>query len=354
MSEEVSSPSEVSYLSLQPRLLDGESVTLASDAPDGDPRPDVSLVVAAYNAAPYIKASLLSATSQVGVTCEVIAVDDASTDETFEILRKMATSDPRIKILKRSENGGPAKARNEAIRLARGRWLAILDADDVIDPDRSSKLISLAEITAADAIADNYVRFGDSSIQKGSMIPDPGCPAAFAVDIASFIRGNAVFGSKSFTLGAIKPMFRTDFIRDTGCMFPEDLNYGEDYFFCLSALCAGASFVVTCEPLYHYRMRTDSLSFRLSEQQTRRILEAHQRCSLPPDPEIQTASLQYMNALQEALLFSRFHTLMKENKYFSALSLVAVHPNSWRLTARLTTEAVFKRIRRATRILGFR
>lgn len=339
-------------MSLQPCLLDGESVTLASEAPDGDPMPDVSFVVAAYNAAPYIKASLLSATSQVGVTCEVIAVDDASTDETFEILRKMATSDPRIKILKRSENGGPAKARNEAIRLARGRWLAILDADDVIDPDRSSKLISLAEITAADAIADNYVRFGDGSIQKGTMIPDPGCPASFALSIASFIRGNAVFGSKSFTLGGIKPMFRTDFLRDTGCMFPEDLNYGEDYFFCLAALCAGASVVVTCEPLYHYRMRTDSLSYRLSEEQTRRIMEAHKRCLLPRDPEISKASSYFLLASQKALLFSRFLTLVKKKRYFSALSLVALHPKSWALTARLITEALFKRIRRSVKTTG--
>jgi hypothetical protein len=81
-------------------------------------------------------------------------------------------------------------------------------------------------------------------------------------------------------------------------------------------------------------------------------MEAHQKSLLPPDPEVRAASSYYLKALQKALVFSRFLTLVKEKRHFSALSLVARHPRSWGLTARLSSGALFKRIRRAVTMPG--
>lgn len=97
----------------------------------------VTVVIAAYNAAPYIREAIVSVQAQTLPPDEIIVVDDASTDATVDILRTLSAGDSRIRLVQRSINSGrPAVPRNDALTLARTEFVAFLDADDVWRPEK--------------------------------------------------------------------------------------------------------------------------------------------------------------------------------------------------------------------------
>ena len=94
--------------------------------------PLVSVVIPAYNCAAYIDRTIDSVWNQNDSNIEIIVVDDGSTDATAEVLARYGD---RIRV-HRQENQGVAAARNQALALARGSWIAFLDADDAWRPHR--------------------------------------------------------------------------------------------------------------------------------------------------------------------------------------------------------------------------
>lgn len=101
--------------------------------------PLVSVIIPTYNSANYIKEALESVFEQTFQDFEIIVIDDGSTDGTGEILKKYGD---RIRSLFQ-DNSGPASARNKGIRIARGRYIAFLDADDIWLPLKLEKQVGL-------------------------------------------------------------------------------------------------------------------------------------------------------------------------------------------------------------------
>lgn len=95
----------------------------------------VSVLVAVYNSEPYLRQCLDSLVGQTLREIQVLCVDDASTDGSWEILREYAGKDDRVEITHLEENGGQAKARNIALRRAKGAYVCFLDSDDWLAPD---------------------------------------------------------------------------------------------------------------------------------------------------------------------------------------------------------------------------
>jgi glycosyltransferase involved in cell wall biosynthesis len=102
-------------------------------------KPLVSVIIPTYNSADYIEEALESVFEQTFQDFEIIVIDDGSTDGTGEILKKYGE---RVKYLFQ-ENGGPASARNRGIRIARGEYIAFLDADDLWVSTKLEKQVSL-------------------------------------------------------------------------------------------------------------------------------------------------------------------------------------------------------------------
>ncbi|MGH7575700.1 MAG: glycosyltransferase family 2 protein, partial [Longimicrobiales bacterium] len=92
---------------------------------------NVSIVIAAYNAAAMIQETLDAVLAQTHGGWEAIVVDDGSTDHTRAIVEAAARAEPRIRLVSRPHGGGGA-ARNAGIAAARFDWLLFLDADDLI------------------------------------------------------------------------------------------------------------------------------------------------------------------------------------------------------------------------------
>lgn len=98
--------------------------------PTGAAKPSISVIVPVYNAAGCLHRSLRSVLKQTLPDFELIAVDDCSTDESAEILRRYRALDDRVRVFSTARNGGPGVARNVGLGHARGRYVAFLDADD--------------------------------------------------------------------------------------------------------------------------------------------------------------------------------------------------------------------------------
>jgi glycosyltransferase involved in cell wall biosynthesis len=114
--------------------------------------PLVSAVIPAFNAEATLELAVASAVAQEPKPKEVLVVDDSSTDRTADVARELAELDPSIRLVPRSENGGPAAARRTGVHAASGDLIALLDADDVWLPGKLSLQLQLLRASDVDAV----------------------------------------------------------------------------------------------------------------------------------------------------------------------------------------------------------
>lgn len=113
--------------------------------------PLLTLVVPVYNVAPYLARCLESLAALEPPAGEIIVVDDGSTDDCPHILAEWVPRLPAMRVI-RQENGGLSAARNTALDVARGRYLAFVDSDDFVSPDAYAEAIRLAEAENLDMV----------------------------------------------------------------------------------------------------------------------------------------------------------------------------------------------------------
>ena len=115
-----------------------------SQADTSRAEPLVSVIIPVHNGEQFIGTALRSVLDQTYTHLEIIVVDDGSTDNSAEIVEVMAARDPRIRLC-RQANGGASAARNHAIALSHGAYIAPLDADDIWHPEKTEKQLALME-----------------------------------------------------------------------------------------------------------------------------------------------------------------------------------------------------------------
>lgn len=300
---------------------------------DGDPSSsiDVSFIVAARDVAPFIAEAIGSALRQEGCSIEVVVVDDASRDATASIVADLAREDPRVRLLRLPESRGASAARNVAMAAACGTWIAVLDGDDRIAPDRSARLLEAAALWSADIVADNVMRFDELSSRRSTMMPLGPHPYSFFLQADEYIRSiSPMAGSPNF--GYLKPMFRHSRLKEHSLVYREDLRIGEDSQICLEALLAGLQYLVVSEASYHYRVRPGSLSWRL-EQRDVAALEHATIAAVRARSRVETqtsgALSTYLSALERAKVILRVIDSMQNRRPAEAVRLVMVTPSCW-------------------------
>lgn len=125
----------------------------------GAPVPEVSVALAVYNGAQYLGEAIDSILAQTFTNFELIVIDDGSTDDTLAILRKFEAKDARVRVVSR-ENRELATTLNEIIDLARGKWIARMDSDDIALPNRFAAQLRWLEQTGADMCGSWVQLFG--------------------------------------------------------------------------------------------------------------------------------------------------------------------------------------------------
>jgi len=210
--------------------------------------PAVSVIMPAYNVEPYVGEAVRSVLAQTFTDLEVIVVDDGSTDGTADVVVAAAHGDPRVRLV-RQPNRGLAGARNTAMRMARAAVFALLDSDDLWEPDfLAAQMAILDRRPDVDVVTGNGwmlggAQHGDLARPHPDYRPEP--------DLATILGDErAVF---------IMSVFRRRVYEVVGC-FDENLRTNEDYDYWLRAALSGCRFARNDRPLGHYRIRGDSLS----------------------------------------------------------------------------------------------
>lgn len=122
----------------------------------------VSIITPVYNAEKFIEQTIASVRDQTYINWEHILVDDCSSDKSSEIIQNLSKEDSRIKYVKLTENAGPAVARNTAITLAKGRYLAFLDADDIWFDIHLEDSLNFMNVNGYDFVFASYKRSNEN------------------------------------------------------------------------------------------------------------------------------------------------------------------------------------------------
>lgn len=228
-----------------------------------------------YNAEKYISQCLDSVRTQNFADYELIVVDDCSTDQSVEIVEGMLDNfNGRLRLIKREKNsGGAAQPRNEALKIARGKYVTFLDDDDLFTKNTLQTLFDVAENNQADVVhAEKHFNVKAEVIKadtKMSLVFNTALPVDkmrresddLAVRIKEY-RQNLFFGNWVVW----NKIFRRDFLLDNHIEFP-DLHVADDMMFSFKCLCLSKTYVRIPETLYIYRVHDDSFSREALEPQ---------------------------------------------------------------------------------------
>ena len=194
----------------------------------------VSVVMPIYNAADYLRPALDSVISQTLRDVEIICVDDGSTDHSLAILKEYQKRDPRVRIVTET-NAGPAKARNNGLRRARGEYLSFLDADDFFEPTMLETLYRTAKEKDLDIAVCEYDLFENRTARFKRSIPS---------EHADLLAGGRVTSKSDCpdiifqaTEGYVwNKLFRRDFVTEKELSFLENAQIFEDVYFTVTSL----------------------------------------------------------------------------------------------------------------------
>lgn len=125
-------------------------------------RPQVSIIMPAYNASREIEASIRSVLAQTWPSHELIVIDDGSRDGTAAVVNAWADRDPRIVLLRNRENRGVSACRNRGMQNARGRFLMFLDADDLWEETKVEVQLDFMRRNDCIVSYTDYGRFSDA------------------------------------------------------------------------------------------------------------------------------------------------------------------------------------------------
>jgi succinoglycan biosynthesis protein ExoO len=301
-------------------------------------RPDVAIIMANCNGARFIDAAIESVRRQTLASWELIVVDDASSDDSVVVAEQSAGGDPRIKIVVQHVNRGPAAARNRALDLVTARWIAIVDSDDLIPPQRLQSLLRRAHITGAAIIADSLLEFSTKSR------PRPFLPAWLSeetswISLESFVRSNCLY-SRVPALGYLKPMIRMDIIRELGLRYDESLRIGEDYHFLIRLMARGYRLLLEPASYYFYRKHDSSISHRLRESDIIALIAAEHRFTerdIPFAPPVQAALRRRQRTLQSFQAYDNVINAIKSGDLSTAAECALRHPHIWPMLIRPIT-----------------
>ncbi len=185
--------------------------------------PMVSVVMPVYNRENYVKEALDSVLNQSFQDFEIVVVDDGSTDKTPQILAQYAEKDNRIRVFTHETNCGVGCARNTAQSHANGKYLVIMDSDDVMVPQRLERQVrAMEENPDIDALTGRLVNLADPFEQSWAERP-------FEYHISQPDNGFMVCLFFANCFGNVSSIIRHSFIKKHDIKYKEQVKVGEDY-----------------------------------------------------------------------------------------------------------------------------
>lgn len=230
----------------------------------------LSVIVPVYNMAAEGKLQycLESLVHQTFADMEIIAVDDASTDNSLEILRQYEKEYPgRVKVITYPVNRRQGGAKNEGLKVAAGDWIGFIDSDDWVTPDFYEKLLKRAEETGADMTGCDYNLVSEHTFEVGRIVQNNTPEQTGILDEAK--HKSLLMRSGSMVI----KIYQAAVIRENRLDFPEGIFYEDN--------CAGPvwslyfkHFERVEEPMYYYYQHDTSTVHYISEAKCRDRMKA--------------------------------------------------------------------------------
>lgn len=216
--------------------------------------PLVTVFMPAFNAKQHIAESMESVLAQTMGDFELLIVDDGSTDGTVDVVTTF--SDSRVRLERMARNSGVGAVANRGLKLARGRFLARLDSDDIMLPERLERQVGFMEEHPEVAVCGGAVEVFGEGVEN-SVVPYPQSDSAIRC---------ALLTRNPFAHSAV--MFRLGALRGHEIMYDPGLRSCEDYdiFERLAAHCTLANLP---DVLVRYRLHGAQLTEREPEQMSR-------------------------------------------------------------------------------------
>jgi glycosyltransferase involved in cell wall biosynthesis len=214
-------------------------------------KPKISVIMAIYNGERYLDESIRSILSQTFKDFEFIVINDASTDHSFEIIKKFAKNDKRIKFLNNKENIGLTQSLNKGIKHAEGKYIARQDADDISLPDRLKKQFDFLEKNK------NIILCGTNAVfidENGYNLSQSNVPIHSIKIKRKLKKGNCLIHSSII-------------FRNKNIYYREKFKYSQDYDLYLNILTMGCEIENLNEILVKSRFNFEAISFNKNYQQ---------------------------------------------------------------------------------------
>lgn len=224
----------------------------------------LSIIIPAYNAEAYLPQCLDSILAQERQGCEVIVVDDGSTDGTAALLERY----PDVKVV-HQENRGMSTARNRGLDEARGEYILFVDSDDLLTDGALETLV--AELSGEDIIAFNAKKLHDAT---GEQTYHPTIREPETTDGWTYFCRHRLEATDIHFVCIWQRAYRRQFLIDNNLRFADGLRRAEDDLFTTQAMLHAKSVKTIPDCLYTYRVRRGSIT-RTADP----ALEADSRCA---------------------------------------------------------------------------
>lgn len=211
--------------------------------------PKISIIIPVYNSEQYLNECLDSVINQTEPDIEIVCVNDASTDNSLNILNEYGAKDKRIKIISLTENGGVSNARNIALERISGECVCFLDSDDFVEQDFCKLLYTNLQIKHSDLSCGGHCKVNKLQNKISRWLPTQDISKNGIDDILSFTKHRNV----------TQKLFKTKIIKDNNIKFDLNLHYMEDALFLVTYLTHCKIISSIRKVLYNVRINDTSL-----------------------------------------------------------------------------------------------
>lgn len=213
----------------------------------------ISIIVPIFNTELYLERCILSVINQNYKKFELILIDDCSTDRSYDIASKFAKLDSRVQVFRQDHNMGVSAARNKGLALGKGELVLFLDSDDYIEENSLARLVELQKQSNADIICtqpNSRISYKNVTFNRYKILN--GLTA-----LKMFLNLRKISG---FAWGKV---YKRQVLKNI--RFPENMKYGEDGVFSYKALLSSQRIVYSNASFYHYEVRENTLTGRMSD-----------------------------------------------------------------------------------------
>lgn len=238
-------------------------------------QPTISVLMSVYNSSSYLSETIDSVLAQKFTDFEFLIVDDASSDNSREILQKYA--DPRIRLFFNTENRGLTASLNFLIEKASGKYLARIDSDDIAMPERFAKQVAMMEHDSELLLLGANCVF----VNEKSELINGGAPfIAGEKDLDDeFLRWSFLFPENLIVHSSV--MLRSEILLENGLRYDESQKYAQDIEF-WRRLAPYGKFRILAEPLIKLRILDGSITSKKNADQ----VAVGIRCALRQQAEL--------------------------------------------------------------------